>query len=299
MRDRIDRHAAVTGLRIAEAKLPRRRSVDRARRPGPDAASRSGQGGRPRRARAAAGPAAGSTPPSARAGSHATRGLERDGRGGRGPRHARRTSADDQRAVARAGAVRPGDGAGELAGAERAEDGQRARGRARSRRGCRAAARRSRAGSRPRAAGRGRAAAAAAAGGAGSRSRAHPPQHQQRDQRDAPERHGTDSSMPSGSAVPANATKPARPIAPTSRSAPTLISASPRPEAGAGEPPEPPHVGADVAGGEQAEQLGLGVRPQVPAPAEVGVGQRAPAQRAEEVLADDPGQQAGAAPATG
>ena len=68
--------------------------------------------------------------------------------------------------------------------------------------------------------------------------------------------------------------------------------------AGAVQPRDPPHVGADVAGREQADQLGLGVRPQVPAPAQTRVSQHPPAQRTEHVLADHPRQQARAGAAT-
>ncbi len=59
-------------------------------------------------------------------------------------------------------------------------------------------------------------------------------------------------------------------------------------DAGAGQPVDPPDVGADVPGREQAEQLALGVGPQVPPAAERGVGERAPPQGAQDVLADDP-----------
>ena len=94
-----------------------------------------------------------------------------------------------------------------------------------------------------------------------------------------------------GRAVPAKATKAARPERahqPVGAHAQHGVAAA---EAGAGEAAQAPQVRADVARGEQAEQLGLGVRTQVPAASQTGVGQRPPAQRAQHVLAQHPRQQ--------
>ena len=98
--------------------------------------------------------------------------------------------------------------------------------------------------------------------------------------------------MRTGNDVPANPTKTARPIAPTTRSMPTLTTAVTAVQPGPGEPAQPPQVGPDVARREQPEQLGLGVGAHVPPAAEVGVGEGPPAQGAQDVLADDPGEQA-------
>jgi hypothetical protein len=62
-------------------------------------------------------------------------------------------------------------------------------------------------------------------------------------------------------------------------------------EVGAGQPMDAPQVRPDVTGGEQAQQLRLGVGPEVPAAGQAGVGEHAPPQRAQDVLADHPGKE--------
>ncbi len=59
-------------------------------------------------------------------------------------------------------------------------------------------------------------------------------------------------------------------------------------EAGAGQPVHAPDVGADVPGGEQPEQLALGVGTDVPPARTSGRREGSPAEGAQEVLADQP-----------
>ena len=217
-------------------------------------------------------------------------GLQRDGRDGRRPGHALRHQRDHEGAVARAGAVGAGHRTGELAGPEGAEGRQRRHrvtgggdGPEQQRRGGRLVRRRKdesvgqqpRAGQRPGREELGPEPTYQQGRDHGQGADAEGDHQHPHGQRSSGEDHEGRQADGADEAVQADADQ-----------------GVPSAEAGSREPPHPPEVGADVSRGQQPQKLGLGVRPQVPDPTQVATRQRPPAQRAEEVLADHPGDQA-------
>ncbi len=223
--------------------------------------------------------------------------LERH-RGCRGhPRHAEAARAATRAPSRGLAPLGPGSDARELAGAEGAEQGQR-----RERvpgRGDRAPQERGDAqlvaggqqqpqGQRPR---RRERAARQQAG-------PQPPYDQRRRPRARAATPSATSSSAAAAPSPANTTNAVSPSAPTSRSRPTLSTESALVSPARHRPVTRQTSAPTWPGVSRPEQLGLGVRAHEPAPRRARLGDRLPAQRAEEVLADAPRAAGRAAAAT-